>query len=48
MIQIILVTLLALLFYSGHMGLIKMYILLSLSLIFSSLIYPAESVLNPI
>ncbi len=47
MIQIILVTLLALLFYSGHMSLITMYILLSLSLIFSSLIYPAESVLIP-
>ncbi len=47
MIQIILVTLLALLFYSGHMSLITMYILLSLSLIFSSLIYPAKSVLIP-
>ncbi|MDR9832406.1 MFS transporter [Staphylococcus coagulans] len=47
MIQIILVTLLALLFYSGHMSLITMYILLSLSLIFSFLIYPAESVLIP-
>ncbi|MDU9268109.1 MFS transporter [Staphylococcus coagulans] len=47
MIQIILVTLLALLFYSGHISLITMYILLSLSLIFSSLIYPAESVLIP-